>query len=96
MRKDKGVYRTRALDLDVANVSASTKLSIADILRNEDMLYVPPKTIAGFEKFMIRVNNIIVPVVDLERAIISFPDVWSVIKAGITTGSDGTGTVVPS
>jgi len=91
---DNGVYRARALDLDVGDVSTSTKLSIAYILRNGDILYVLPKIIASFERFMIRVNNIILPIVNTQRAIISWPNTRSVIKTG-NLENEGSGAIVP-
>jgi polysaccharide export outer membrane protein len=95
LRNDKGVYRPRALDLDIEDISQSAQLAIATNLQNGDIVYVPPKFIADLERFMKRFNNIIVPIVNLERAIVTLPDVWDVITKGEVQRDSNTGAIVP-
>jgi polysaccharide export outer membrane protein len=95
LRNEKGVYRPRALDLDIEDISQSAQLAIATNLQNGDIVYVPPKFIANLERFMKRFNNIIVPIVNLERAIVTFPDVWDVLTTGEVQREGDTGAIVP-
>jgi polysaccharide export outer membrane protein len=95
LRNEKGVYRPRALDLDIEEIKQSSQLAIATNLQNGDIVYVPPKFIADLERFMKRFNNMIVPIVNLERAIVTFPDVWDVITTGEVQGEGSSGAIVP-
>jgi len=94
LRNQKGVYRPRRLNLDIDEISESALLAVATDIQNGDIVYVPPKFIADLERFFIRFNNIIVPIVNLQRAIISMPTTWEVIKTGEVPEKD-TGAIVP-
>ncbi len=49
-------------------------------LKNGDLLYVPETKISSFEKFMVRLNNIISPIYTIERAIYIAPDVIDILS----------------
>jgi polysaccharide export outer membrane protein len=94
MHNNRGVYKAKALNLDIADITESAQLAFSTHLENGDIVYVPPKLIADIERFMIRLNNIIIPIVNLERAIIQIPDVYDVITEG-EIDRDDTGAIVP-
>jgi polysaccharide export outer membrane protein len=104
LRKTQEVYRTKALNLDIPEITQ--KLDISEItqspqtdfstqLESGDIVYVLPKQISNFERFMQTFNNIITPIVNLERAVVMWPDVKSVLKTGKTVSQDATGAIVP-
>jgi polysaccharide export outer membrane protein len=95
LRNQKGVYRPRRLNLDIEEISESGQLTIAANLQNRDIVYIPPKFIANLERFFKRFNNIIVPIVNLERAIVSLPDVWDVLTEGEVQRETDTGAIIP-
>ena len=51
-------------------------------LRKGDVIYVPETKIANFERFMVRLTNIINPFVALERGIILSDDARKVLRGG--------------
>ena len=56
-------------------------------LRKGDIIYVPETNIANFERFMVRLQNILNPLVTMERGIILSSQARSVLK-GDGTGSN--------
>ena len=95
LRNTKGTYKARAIDLDVTNITETTQLGVTTSLEHGDIVYVPPKFIADLERFMKRFNNMIVPIVNLQRAIIFMPDVVDVLKYGEVKDGENTGAIVP-
>ena len=59
-------------------------------LRDGDIVYVPPSRIADIERFMNRFNNIIAPLVTVERGIVLGDEVTSILE-----GSRNRAIVVP-
>lgn len=43
-------------------------------LREKDVIYVPPNTIANVERFFIRLGHIVKPLLDIERGVVLIPD----------------------
>jgi len=76
IRKEGGELSMSALNLKYEKMLQSG----ARYLRRGDILYVPPSMIANIENFMIRLNNIITPIVGIERGIVLQPDVEAVLK----------------
>jgi polysaccharide export outer membrane protein len=80
VRSKKGLAEVLALNLDIREMAKSGK-SIQNVaLKNQDVLYVPPKTIASVERFMVRLSKILRPFIDIERGIIMSQDVRKVLK----------------
>ena len=80
VRSKKGLAEVLALNLDIREMAENGK-SIQNIaLKNQDVLYVPPKTIASVERFMIRLHNILRPILDIEKGIIMSQDVVRVLN----------------
>lgn len=59
-----------------------------------DVLFIPDSVIVSVERFMIRMLNIIRPVVELERGIVLYPDVESVLR-GEPTSARNINIIVP-
>lgn len=47
-----------------------------------DILYMPPSKIANIENFMTRINNIISPILSIERGIIFWPQLVEALEGG--------------
>ena len=60
-----------------------------EYLKNGDVIYVPPLLIANIEDFMLRLDNIISPLLSIARGIIFWPDVVDVLS-----GKSEGGTVI--
>ncbi len=80
VRSEKGVARVTALNLDIGEMLKDGKLDQNVYLRNGDIIYAPPSFIANVERFMVRFNNIINPIVTLERAIVLAPEAMDVLR----------------
>lgn len=80
VRSENGFARITALDLDIEELLEHGGLTEDFILKNGDLLYIPPSTIANVERFMTRLNNILSPFLNIERGIIMSQDVRNVIK----------------
>ena len=59
-----------ALVLNLAAMLEGTEMPSDALLRDRDVLYIPPARIASVERFMIRLNNILSPILSLESGII--------------------------
>ena len=67
---------------------AETGKSIQNVvLKNQDVLYVPPKTIVSVERFMLRLSNILRTLIDIERGIIMSQDVWKMLNGQPVRGA---------
>lgn len=65
-------------------------------LHDDDILYVPTRNIANWERFMNRLTNIISPILTLERGIVLAPDVKDVLLHGeLKQGSNDRVIVAP-
>ena len=95
LRNQKGVYQPRMLNLGIEKINKSAQLAVATDIQNGDIVYVPPTFMADLERFFKKFNSIIVPIVNLERAIIFAPDVWDVITTGEVQRDSGAGAIVP-
>jgi len=79
---EKGVPKVVALNLDIRGLNANNESFKNVPLKNGDMLYVIPSTIANVERFMKRLSNIISPLLDLERGLILYPQLISAVEGG--------------
>lgn len=50
------------------------------VVSSNDIIYVPTSTIADVEMFMNRVNNIIAPILSIQRSVILWPDFIDAIR----------------
>ncbi|MFX0203976.1 MAG: polysaccharide biosynthesis/export family protein [Candidatus Hodarchaeota archaeon] len=80
VRSEKGVARVTALNLDIRDMLKDGKLDQNVYLRNGDIIYALPSFIANVERFMVRFNNIINPIVTLERGIVLAPEAIDVLS----------------
>jgi polysaccharide biosynthesis/export protein len=80
VRGENGIARISALDLDIQDIFKKGK-GVPDYrLRSRDLIYVPPSKIADVERFMLRLSNILSPLLNIERGIIMSQDVRNVLK----------------
>ncbi len=68
------------LELDFEKMYENGMIKADYYLKNGDLLYVPETMISNFEKFMVRLNNIIAPIYTLERMIYIAPDVIDILS----------------
>jgi polysaccharide export outer membrane protein len=80
VRSEDGFARITALNLDIQKMLKKGGPKQDFSLRNGDLIYVPPSTIANVERFMLRLKNIISPITEFERGIIMSQDVVNVLK----------------
>lgn len=78
-RSEEKVVRISSISLDMGNVQKVPNSYQNVSLRRGDILYVPPLKIANVEKFMTRLNNILQPIISLERSIILGGDAYDTI-----------------
>jgi protein involved in polysaccharide export with SLBB domain len=83
LRSEKGAGTMAVLNIDELFSTGKRDQNI--YLRNGDIVYIPPKSIANFERFMVRFGNIIEPIVSLERAFVLWPNVKDVFKGSSDT-----------
>jgi len=86
VRSENGVARVSMLNLDIQEIFENGEPLPDYRLRNRDLIYVPPSTIADIERFMNRLNNILRPILNLERAIIMTQPVRDVLSGKKLTG----------
>jgi polysaccharide export outer membrane protein len=80
VRSEDGFARITALNLDIQKMLKKGEPKQDFSLRNGDLIYVPPSTIANVERFMLRLKNIISPITEFERGIIMSQDVVNVLR----------------
>lgn len=78
-RNQKGVVYVAAIDIEL-RTGRSVTVSMPPALRNGDILYVAPRSIANIERFMTRLNNIIASIVTLESSIVLSQDVIDIFR----------------
>lgn len=78
VRNENGVARVAALNIH--DMLKTGKIDQDINLRSGDVIYVPPSFIANLERFMQRFNNIISPLINLERGIVLVPEVEDVLR----------------
>jgi len=66
-RDEKGAPKVCALKLDIRKTVNNDKAYENIPLKNGDIPYVPPSFIANFERFTMRLNTIISPLLSIER-----------------------------
>lgn len=86
VRKDGGQGKATVVNIRKAIQEGNFDESLT--LASGDVVYVPPTKIASLEAFMIRLNNILNPILGLEKGIILEPDVSDVLtgKSGDSSG----------
>jgi len=79
IREENGAARVSVLTAAVKKIKDGDPV-FASQLRKGDIIYVPETRIASFERFMVRLQNIINPFVTLERGIILSDEARAVIQ----------------
>ena len=80
VRSEKGVAKVTALNLNIGDMLKDGKLDQNVYLRSDDIIYVVPSFIANVERFMVRLQNIISPLVTIETGIILEPQAVDVLR----------------
>lgn len=93
VRKEGGDGKVTVVDIREAIREGTFDESL--ILASGDVVYVPPSAIANIESFMIRLNNILNPILGLEKGIVLAPDVADVLNNTTASGDATTIRVVP-
>jgi polysaccharide export outer membrane protein len=75
-----GLSQPQLLTVDVQKILKENNYAANLVLEQRDVIYVASTAFADFERFMIRIGNIIRPIVDLERAIIFAPMVGEALQ----------------
>lgn len=57
------------------------------ILKNGDIVYVLPTTIADIQTFMNRLTNIIAPIINIESGILLYPEMLDVLQGETSSGT---------
>ncbi len=89
LRRENGGRKVVGLNLNIKKMRKNNKLLQSVILKNGDIIYVPPSTIVNIERFLKRIENIIQPFVTLETGIVLFPQMIDVL-----TGKDSSSNVI--
>ncbi len=79
-KSENGEIGVHSLDCDFKNASVKLALNANVYLKDGDILFVPPLKIASFERFMVRLNNILNPFISVEQGIALWPDVSDALK----------------
>lgn len=80
VRNEDGVPKVTAVNLNMKKMLNDDGVFQNPYLQNGDILYAPPRRIADFERFMIRLNNILSPFVAAERGIVLLPEVGNALQ----------------
>jgi len=87
VRNENGFAKITALNLDILDMLKHGGIKPDSSLRNNDLIYVPPSAIADFERFMVRLYNILSPILSLERGIVMGNDIYRILTGKITRGT---------
>ena len=79
-RVEDDVVKINAVSLNMKKMFADGQVRERIYLKNGDTIYAPEKKIASFERFMIRMKNIIDPLYTLERGIVLGPEAEAVLR----------------
>ena len=80
LRKQEDKLLIISIPLQYSNLTENHIPSLTMQVRAEDILYLAPSKIANVEKFMIRLNNILNPILALERGILFWPELVKAIN----------------
>jgi polysaccharide biosynthesis/export protein len=76
-----------ALNLDIQEMAEEGKTLQNIPMKNKDILYVPPADIVDVERFMVRLSNIIRPILDVERIFLMGDTLYDLLRGkNIPTG----------
>ncbi len=82
IRRDNGAPRATVVNLNLKKMLDNDGVFQNPFLQNGDIVYVPPRKIASVERFMTRLNNILSPIISLERGIVMVPQVMDALIHG--------------
>ncbi len=79
-RRSKGVVHVLVAQANINDLNEKTFAEVSVKIANRDILYIPTSTIANIENFMQRMNNIIAPLLQVQRSVILWPDFIDALK----------------
>jgi len=78
------LIQVMTLNLDFTSATEKRPISYNVVLQNHDIIYVPPTEIADWERIMIRFENILAPILSLERIVSIWPNVKAALEGNDT------------
>jgi polysaccharide export outer membrane protein len=86
-----GTARGTVVNMDLRSTGKGKKLDAGRTLRRGDVICVPPRKIADIERFMVRLNNMVSPIMNMERTIIFGDEVNTILSGDETDSNRGVG-----
>jgi len=86
-RRSKGVVQVLVARANLNELNEKNFAEASVKIANRDIIYVPTSTIANIEGFMQRINNIIAPLLQVQRGVILWPDFIDVLSDRDTDGN---------
>ena len=80
VRAKGGQAEVVALNLDIQEMAEAGKAIQNIHMKNKDILYVPPANIVDIERFMVRLSNIIRPILDVERVFLMGSTLYDLVR----------------
>ena len=80
LRKEEGALHVLSIPLKYRDLTEQNVHSVTMLLQSNDVLYLPPSNIADVQRFMIRLNDIISPILDIQRSVILWPELIDAIN----------------
>jgi protein involved in polysaccharide export with SLBB domain len=80
VRAKGGQAEVVALNLSIREMAEEGKAIQNVHMKNKDILYVPPENIVDIERFMIRLSNIIRPILDVERVFLMGSTLYDLVR----------------
>ncbi|MCI5157396.1 MAG: polysaccharide export protein [Candidatus Electrothrix sp. AUS1_2] len=80
LRKQKNNLLVKKIPIQYLDVTAENLASVTMQIKTNDIIYMPPSKIANIEQFMTRINNILNPILSIERGIIFWPQLIDVFE----------------
>jgi len=85
IRNEGGKAVMKAIDMNVGR--KGNDIGPIAHLKNNDIVYVLPTTIANVQRFMNRLNSIVSPVINIESGVVLYPQVRDVLRGKETSGT---------
>ncbi len=80
LRKESGKLLLYNIPVQYETFNEQDLSAITVHIKPRDILYLPPSNIADIEDFMIRLNNILNPLLSIERGIVFWPELTKVFE----------------
>ena len=80
VRSKEGMAELYALNLNIGEMAEEDGKSVQNVsLKNQDVIYVPPKTIVSVERFMGRLRNMLGLILDIGRGFVIYESAYRVL-----------------